>query len=69
MRKRYLTQARYDGLLIVLVALGLFLVFLGSYPLILPDEGRYSDIVRHMVNTGQHLVPIYDGIPFFDKPT
>ena len=39
-----------------------------SYPLIEPDEGRYAEISREMLTTGDWLVPQLDHEPFYDKP-
>lgn len=36
-------------------------------PLLLPDEGRYSDVAREML-LGDGLVPLLNGLPFFHKP-
>jgi len=36
--------------------------------LINPDEGRYSEIPREMVATGDWLTPRLNGIKYFDKP-
>jgi 4-amino-4-deoxy-L-arabinose transferase-like glycosyltransferase len=57
-----------DLLLITILCLLLYGLYLGAYPLILPDEGRYSDIAREMLRHGNYLTPYYNGIPFFDKP-
>jgi len=57
-----------DVFIITLIAYGLYSIFLGSYPLINPDEGRYSDIARHMLETGNYITPMFNGIPFLDKP-
>lgn len=35
--------------------------------LLLPDEGRYANVVREMLN-GDWLVPTLNGMPFFHKP-
>ena len=59
---------RRDLLLIALLCGLLYSLCLGAYPLILPDEGRYADIARHMLQSGNYLTPFYNGIPFFDKP-
>ena len=37
-------------------------------PLALPDEGRYGDVGRFMMVSGDWLAPRLDGIPFFHKP-
>jgi 4-amino-4-deoxy-L-arabinose transferase-like glycosyltransferase len=53
-------------LLLTLLAVWL-LATLGLRPLLLPDEGRYADVARHMLS-GDLLVPRLDGLPFFHKP-
>lgn len=51
---------------------GLFLIFytiwLGSYPLFTPDEGRYSEVAREMIATGDYITPRVNGVAFLDKP-
>ena len=37
-------------------------------PLAVPDEGRYGDIARWMLQSGDWLTPRLNGIPFFHKP-
>ena len=56
---------------LLLLALGLGAVFgfrLGSHPLINPDEGRYAEIPREMVATGDWVTPRLDGVKYFEKP-
>lgn len=33
-----------------------------------PDEAVYAVVTRRMLQTGDWLAPIYNGVPFFDKP-
>lgn len=45
------------------------LISLGLYPLTDPTEGRYADIGRRIVETGDWVTPWIDtGIPFWGKP-
>lgn len=55
---------------IVCFAIAVFAVFhhLGTLPLLAPDEGRNAEVAREMYQTGQWLVPLYNGAPYLDKP-
>jgi 4-amino-4-deoxy-L-arabinose transferase-like glycosyltransferase len=46
----------------------LLLVLAATRPLALPDEGRYAEIGRWMLLSGDWLTPRLDGLPFFHKP-
>lgn len=49
--------------------LGLFYaVWIGSYALFTPDEGRYSEVAREMIVTGDYITPRLNGVVFLDKP-
>lgn len=37
-------------------------------PLSLPDEGRYVGVAWEMLRSGNWLVPMLDGLPYFHKP-
>jgi 4-amino-4-deoxy-L-arabinose transferase-like glycosyltransferase len=45
-----------------------FFLLLGSRALNEPDEGRYTEIAREMVETGDWLVPHFWYLPHLDKP-
>jgi 4-amino-4-deoxy-L-arabinose transferase-like glycosyltransferase len=51
---------------LILLALWL-LATLGLRPLLLPDEGRYAEVAREMLQ-GDAWVPTLHGLPFFHKP-
>ena len=46
----------------------LYFILLGTRPLFVPDEGRYAEIAREMVTTGDYLTPYLNGIKYFEKP-
>lgn len=59
--------AGYIGILFVLSFVFLF-SGLGSYSLKEPDEGRYAEIPREMVESGDYTVPRLNDIRYFEKP-
>ena len=46
----------------------LLLVLAGVRPLALPDEGRYAEVSRWMLVSGDWLIARLDGLPFFHTP-
>ncbi|MGH7896536.1 MAG: glycosyltransferase family 39 protein [Candidatus Binatia bacterium] len=55
-------------LLISAAALALFLFLTRSLQLIDRDEGRYAEIAREMLESGDWLVPRLFGVPYLEKP-
>jgi hypothetical protein len=66
------TQTATHGmrdLFFLTVLLSLFFAFmLGHRPLSVPDEGRYVEIPREMVATGDYLTPRLNGVKYLEKP-
>lgn len=64
------TEGRWlrDLLLLSLVLGCLFLWGLGSAPLIDPDEGRYAEIPREMLERGNLITPTLNYVKYFEKP-
>lgn len=57
-----------DILLLTCGILILFGAFLGSRPLSVPDEGRYAEIPREMLVSGDYVTPRINQIKYFEKP-
>jgi 4-amino-4-deoxy-L-arabinose transferase-like glycosyltransferase len=55
-------------LLAWLVATGCIFIGLGKLPLLDPDEGRNAEVAREMKDAGSYVIPLYDGMPYLDKP-
>jgi len=50
-------------------ALALWLLALALWrPFAVPDEGRYTDVARWMLRSGDWVVPRLNGLPFLHKP-
>lgn len=57
-----------DYAVVLLSSLGLFILWLGSMPLHMPDEARYSAISFSMLKSHDYLIPKIYGVAFLDKP-
>lgn len=56
-------------LFLLLAVFGLVFFFqLGDSFLVNPDEGRYAEIPREMLATGDWVLPRLDGVYYFEKP-
>ena len=67
------SKSGHDGwlrdMLLIMIVLGIpFLQFLGSLPLIDPDEGRYAEIPREMLERWDFITPTLNYVHYFEKP-
>jgi len=66
---RELIEVRRGPLLVLVLAFALaWFGTLDQRRLINPDEGRYAEISREMVASGDWLTPRLNGIKYFEKP-
>lgn len=66
-------STKQQSWLIDMIGLGIAFVafyslWLGSHPLFLPDEGRYSLVASEMIAAHDFITPRLNGVTFLDKP-
>ena len=62
------SSARRDLALLTAVFGLLFFFQLGDSTLVNPDEGRYAEVPREMLATGDWVLPRLNGVFYFEKP-
>ncbi|HEX4606728.1 MAG TPA: dolichol-phosphate mannosyltransferase, partial [Urbifossiella sp.] len=62
------TRVRASALLVVLLLPAALLYPTRGFHLLEPDEGRYAQIPREMLASGNWVVPTLQGEPYLDKP-
>src|SRR5262245_40504038 len=60
--------ARWAAGIVLAMVSTLMLVPNLSYPLVDPDESRYAEVSREMLEAGDYIVPTRFGKPYLDKP-
>ncbi|MBU0677054.1 MAG: glycosyltransferase family 39 protein [Verrucomicrobia bacterium] len=59
---------KWSTALLVALLLTLYSIALGRHGLLEPDEGRYGETAREMLESGDFLIPTLNGIPRVQKP-
>jgi len=54
--------------LVCCLAAGIYFIGLNGYPLLDPDEGRYAEIPREMLESGDFITPRLNYVKYFEKP-
>jgi 4-amino-4-deoxy-L-arabinose transferase-like glycosyltransferase len=60
--------SRRSILLFLLATAVLYYSALGTIPLLEPDEGRYAEIPREMLASGDFVTPHLNGVVYLEKP-
>lgn len=68
MKPAFAFSQRRDLWLLLALLLPYFLLMIGARPLNIPDEGRYPEVAREMLLSGDFVTPRNNGIVFLDKP-
>lgn len=58
----------FDFFSLAIVFISFYAIWIGSHALFTPDEGRYSEVAREMIVTGDFITPRLNGVVFLDKP-
>ena len=62
------TRVRLPSLLLILLLPAALLYPCRDFMLLEPDEGRYAQIAKEMLDRGEWVVPTLQGEPYLDKP-
>ncbi|MCX5900802.1 MAG: hypothetical protein NTX06_08735, partial [Proteobacteria bacterium] len=64
------SHIKRTSIVFILIALAGFALFykLGSVPLADPDEPRYAESAREMIERGSYMVPYFNYEPRLQKP-
>jgi 4-amino-4-deoxy-L-arabinose transferase-like glycosyltransferase len=55
-------------ILVLALAAVIYFAGLSGYPLLDPDEGRYAEIPREMIESGDFITPRLNYVKYFEKP-
>lgn len=61
-------KRHWDAWIVALIFIALYLTTLEIRPMFAPDEIRYMEIPREMIETGDYVAPRLNGVRYFEKP-
>ena len=59
---------RFKTAAVLVLAAVVYFAFAGGYVFLDPDEGRYAEIPREMLDTGDFITPRLNYVEYFEKP-
>jgi 4-amino-4-deoxy-L-arabinose transferase-like glycosyltransferase len=68
MNSKSTCMLRLWPVLIVAGAGLLFMLHIGGYDVWAPDEPRFAQVAREMMQSGDYLAPHVNGLPYYEKP-
>ena len=61
-------SSKVSMILVLALAAVIYFAGLSGYPLLDPDEGRYAEIPREMLESGDFITPRLNYVKYFEKP-
>jgi len=61
-------SSKVSMILVLTLAAVIYFAGLSGYPLLDPDEGRYAEIPREMLESGDFITPHLNYVKYFEKP-
>ncbi|MFH1422115.1 MAG: glycosyltransferase family 39 protein [Planctomycetota bacterium] len=67
-RDEYRNKRNQYLIILIIIIAPLYLFQLGNYALMEPDEGRYAEIPREMLESGDYITPYLNYVRYLEKP-
>ena len=57
----------YWYVILAVITLTVYILPIGGRPMLNPDESRYAEVPREMIETGNYVSPRLNGVRYFEK--